>query len=662
MCYEIENKPSLNLDQNTFQTLLLPELTIKNPSGMNTEISKDDILKALTHIDENPGLVKKRNSTTYDLVFKGKKYPPILALSVANELNGGKELKLSDFGNNTDKPFEILRANGFSVEEKSTEVSIDLNEFIEVANEQTTGQGTTNSAKQYINANKGTSSDLKIIISFGIGRASAIPWIAFTGYSQSVKDGVYPVYLYYKNSGILILAFGISETEEPTINWDIPDSTQTIKEYFQNTYSKNPERYGGSFIHAIYDVNALPKQSVLDSDLDSIIRVYKNQLEGKDVSKKSYKSIRQKEFSLAQFQADLNNSGLVFSEMLIKRFVASLLTKPFVILTGLSGSGKTKLAQAFVKWICQDTSQYLVVPVGADWTNREPLLGYPNALEPGKYVKPDSGALDLILRAKENPASPYFLVLDEMNLSHVERYFADFLSAMESKEEIPLYSGEKVSGIPDKLRMPDNLFIIGTVNIDETTNMFSPKVLDRANTIEFRVTESEMNVFLTSLKKVDIENLIAKGSNMAHSFLLMTENKSFSMKDLEEINETLLKFFGELKKTGAEFGYRSATEILQLIYRLSILDPDLEIKEKVDIAIMQKLLPKLHGSRRKLSKRLEVLGSFCVSDGEKIIAEVFEKPAFDFNGSNVRYPLSLEKISRMYNGAVENGFTSFAEA
>jgi hypothetical protein len=99
-----------------------------------------------------------------------------------------------------------------------------------------------------------------------------------------------------------------------------------------------------------------------------------------------------------------------------------------------------------------------------------------------------------------------------------------------------------------------------------------------------------------------------------------------------------------------------------LINQLSVLDPKLKTKEKVDIAIIQKLLPKLHGSRRKLCPRLEVLGSFCITDDVKIVNEVFEKTDFNFNDSNVLYPLSLEKITRMYNGAVENGFTSFAEA
>src|SRR5690606_5460684 len=204
-------------------------------------------------------------------------------------------------------------------------------------------------------------------------------------------------------------------------------------------------------------------------------------------------------------------AGYYIEEVFCSRFCASLLTKPFVILTGLSGSGKTKLAKAFVQWICQDDDQYRIVPVGADWTNREPLLGYPNALKPDEYVKPDSGVLDLIIQANNQPDLPYFLILDEMNLSHVERYFADFLSAMESKEKIPLHSGEIENGVPARLEIPDNLFIVGTVNIDETTNMFSPKVLDRANTIEFRVTQEEMNNFLANIKGVELDALTGKG-------------------------------------------------------------------------------------------------------------------------------------------------------
>lgn len=368
-------------------------------------------------------------------------------------------------------------------------------------------------------------------------------------------------------------------------------------------------------------------------------------------------------FDLNSFNKDVIDSGLVFSEKLINRFVSSLLTKPFVILTGLSGSGKTKLAQAFVKWICEDDTQFRIVPVGADWTNRESLLGYPNALDPLEYVKPDSGVLGLIeLAAKSgNQDKPYFLILDEMNLSHVERYFADFLSAMESKEAIALYDENTVkNGAPSKLIITPNLFIIGTVNIDETTNMFSPKVLDRANTIEFKVTQQEMHHFLLNIRDINMEALTGKGAGMAKSFLDMAANKAFTNSDLAFIQQELILFFGELKKVGAEFGYRSATEIIRLINQLGLLDSKITINEKLDIAIIQKLLPKLHGSRRKLCPVLETLGGFCLDSKTNIIKEVFEKDNFKY--SDEKFPLSLEKIARMYKGAVDNGFTSFAEA
>jgi 5-methylcytosine-specific restriction protein B len=95
--------------------------------------------------------------------------------------------------------------------------------------------------------------------------------------------------------------------------------------------------------------------------------------------------------------------------------------------------------------------------------------------------------------------------------------------------------------------------------------------------------------------------------------------------------------------------------------KLDTLDNKITTYEKIDIAIMQKLLPKLHGSRRKLTPILETLGSFCVKDS-KIVLDKFRKEDFDFTNEEILYPLSLEKIARMYKGAIDNGFASYAEA
>tara|TARA_R110002050_G_C8949543_1_gene513212 strand:- start:2502 stop:4100 length:1599 start_codon:yes stop_codon:yes gene_type:complete len=511
--------------------------------------------------------------------------------------------------------------------------------------------------KHFISEYLGT----KVKVSFGQGYRARIPWISFLKEPNTTSKGIFPVYLYYKDYDILILAYGISETDKPEMEWNI-DNKETIHEYFEKIYNQKPDRYGASFIFKVYDLKENLNEITIEKDLEKIIGYYKSTQIGKLSTVQSHLDYST-HFSILDLQKACKNSGLIYPDKLITRFIGSLLAKPFVILTGLSGSGKTKLAQAFVQWICQQESQCNLIPVGADWTNREPLLGYPNALKPEEYVKPDSGVLDLIIQANNEPELPHFLILDEMNLSHVERYFADFLSVMESKDQIPLYSeGTVDNGVPAKLKIPSNLFIIGTVNIDETTNMFSPKVLDRANTIEFRVTQDEMKNFLGNIKDINMDVLTGKGAAMAKSFLDMAANKSFDTTDIDAINDALVKFFGELKKTGAEFGYRSATEILRLIHQLTILDDKLSTNQKIDIAIMQKLLPKLHGSRRKISPVLETLGSFCISGDPKIITEVFENSDFDFEGAEVLYPLSLEKIACMYNGAVDNGFASFAEA
>jgi 5-methylcytosine-specific restriction protein B len=491
-------------------------------------------------------------------------------------------------------------------------------------------------------------------VSFGQGTTARIPWISFLKKPNTTSKGIYPVYLYYKEYEILILAYGISETNKPNETWKL-ENKQTITDYFLSKYSRKPDRYGTSYIYKVYELVSLPSNTILDSDLEWLLNFYAQEtIIMENIFDKTSR------FFTKDLIQSLSISGLKYSNKLVTRFTASLLTKPFIILTGLSGSGKTKLAQAFVQWICVDESQYRIIPVGADWTNREPLLGYPNALKPEEYVKPDNGVLDLIIQASNQPERPFFLILDEMNLSHVERYFADFLSVMESNEEIPLHSGKIENGVPAKLRVPSNLFIIGTVNIDETTNMFSPKVLDRANTIEFRVRQDEMQNFLSNIRDIDMDTLKGKGAGMAQSFLEMAASKAFSIDTA--INDTLVQFFGELKKSGAEFGYRSATEMLRLIHQLTELDETLTQGQKIDIAIMQKLLPKLHGSRRKLCPVLEKLGSFCITGDVKIVIDVFEKPDFDLNASNVLYPISLEKIARMYKSAIENGFASYAEA
>lgn len=536
---------------------------------------------------------------------------------------------------------------------------INIIKFIEVANIQITGQGTTDEAKYFIQENKTKYNNLNIEISFGIGRASAIPWIALLGYGQKVKDGIYPVFLYYKDYNLLILAYGVSESQKPRKNWNNHTALQTIKTYFESNRLIHPKKYGNSFVFKVYNTNSTIYEAEIEKDLDTLVGIYKYIFTNENLKDPDLNL--QKRFEFESFLVKIKKSNLEFSKKLITRFTTSLLTKPFVILTGLSGSGKTKLAQAFAMWLCGSEKQYKIVPVGADWTNSEPLLGFPNALEPGAYVKPDSGVLDLIIRATNDETNPYFLILDEMNLSHVERYFADFLSTMESDEEILLHAGAEDWGdVPDKIKLPKNLFIVGTVNIDETTYMFSPKVLDRASVIEFRVTEKEMDSYLSQSGKIDLKAIKGQGAAMEESFVELAKNRDLVYSSQQNMNDTLISFFRELKKAGAEFGYRTASEIRRFAAVAEALETEWTTDEILDVVIMQKLLPKLHGSRKKLVPVLETLIKLCIKEGAK--ADDFYQYKEDQDNDKVLYPIALEKLQRMYRGLLDNGFSSYAEA
>lgn len=492
---------------------------------------------------------------------------------------------------------------------------------------------------------------LKVKISFGKGNPARVPWIAFLAPGQQISSGIYPFYLFYKNQQVLVLAFGVSETLPPEIPWRQP-SAETISSYFKRQGLGRPAKYGGSFVFRVYDVANLDKQQI-EADLYEIFAIYRATLADS-------RAPEIRGFDYLAFYEKAMASGLQLDPDLVLRFIAALIAKPFVILTGLSGAGKTRLAQVFAQWITDTEDQVCLVPVGADWTNREPLLGFPNALEPGHYVKPESGVVDLLISAEGSPEKPYFLILDEMNLSHVERYFADFLSGMESGEPIRLHNGG-AGAVPARVRVPPNLFIVGTVNIDETTYMFSPKVLDRANVIEFSISGEEMRAFLKSEHKPDAGGMMAAGAGLAGVFVEMAQGTDIASPVRERLSEELLALFEILKPAGAEFGYRSAAEILRFASVVHQLGAKWPLQKVMDAALMQKLLPKIYGSRRKLEPVLKALGRRCLVNPELLddyLANKKDPPGPEA----IHYPAALEKIRRIYRNLIDHGFASYAEA
>lgn len=324
----------------------------------------------------------------------------------------------------------------------------------------------------------------------------------------------------------------------------------------------------------------------------------------------------------------------VFDSAFSKRYITSLLAKPFVILTGNSGTGKTRISKQFAEYLeVIDTDKeknWLMVPVGADWTDNSKVLGFYNPLAEngfGKYEK--TGILKLIERANNNPEIPYFLILDEMNLSHVERYFSDFLSHMETPKipfELDGYNNNSdEKDIAGKLPYPDNLFVIGTVNIDETTYMFSPKVLDRANVIEFKPdSQSVLDMFTSSGQKNEITP--AK-SGVAESFLRLAKEirtgiNHLDNEQLENAKEIFTLVYDISENYGYEFAYRTVEEIKRYLNAAFVLSNQWEDKEMynaIDEQFLQKVLPKIHGNRKEIGNMLdELLEKVCCQDGKEL--------------------------------------------
>lgn len=392
-----------------------------------------------------------------------------------------------------------------------------------------------------------------------------------------------------------------------------------------------------------------------------------------------------------KWQEANKSNGLEVSSILSTRFISSLLTKQFVILTGMTGSGKTRLAQSFAHWLSASSKQYEVISVGADWIGNENILGYADALDKSNYVS--TSVLELILRADTYKELPHFLVFDEMNLSHVERYFSDFLSSMESGEPINLYSGSEQRGhIPYKITLPPNLFVIGTINVDETTYSFSPKVLDRANVIEFRVSEEMLSSFLENPFTKVTEVSSGSGANFGESFIEMIKSPGRLDNDtMQQLKIELLMFFRVLSKFNLEFGFRTAKEITRFFYmHKNVVGPNWDFHSGMDAQCIQKMLPKISGSRKKIEPILAALGILCfherkwkINQGivelenlEELVSLALQAGKLQdqelyllFEGSeglkypieNAQYKLSFDKITRMLLQLEQQGFTSFSE-
>lgn len=360
------------------------------------------------------------------------------------------------------------------------------------------------------------------------------------------------------------------------------------------------------------------------------------------------------------------NRGFNYKFEEIANFYLSLRAKPFVILAGISGTGKTQLPRKFAEALGFSEKQLRQIPVKPDWTDSSELIGYVSL--DGKFIEKELTLAIKDARSKENQNKPYFFILDEMNLARVEHYFSDFLSVIETRkrnenriETDPILREELLKNANNsteykQLFWPQNLFLIGTVNMDETTHTFSRKVLDRANSIE--MNEVDLNWIVTSDENVSsLKNI--DYSYFETPYIISNELAEKEKESVSDELEKLIKINRILQKADLHFAYRVRDEIafyLVLNKKYELMDD----QTAFDFQLVQKVLPRIHGSSDRINKVLIELLYFIEKGTEPVrIDQDFDRIASEFPLESLKYKRASRKILFMLKRFDEDRFTSF---
>lgn len=360
--------------------------------------------------------------------------------------------------------------------------------------------------------------------------------------------------------------------------------------------------------------------------------------------------------TLVDINRYIESRGFNCEPRLVENIYLSLKAKPFVILTGIAGIGKTGFIRYFAEAVgaTVDNGRFKQVPIRPDWRDSRGLLGYVDA---SGYFIP--GALnDYIRAAITHPDMPFFLCLDEMGAARVEFYFSELLSVMESRRESggaivtdPLLGRESFgrdNGAYERygaLYLPENLYIIGTYTADKWGDGISPRVLDRAGLIELthvglhlgnRIKANPLKLKNRFLKSDDLElTKISNSTGMINEVIAL----------LEAMN-------GILVKSGAQIGSRVRDEIC--FYLAYNADFDLMGQEEaLDHAIVQKIIPRIQGEGASVEAVLIDLYKICAGTREEdaIRSEVV-------SGRGL-FPKSAAKLREMMTGFDAKGVVSF---
>jgi len=536
----------------------------------------------------------------------------------------------------------------------------------------------------------------KVKGSVGGGLWTDVPWIAVFDkrITESAQKGVYIVYLLNKDTKTLYLTLNQGATEASKEKTDskkgdkaaftgiassnsrkaierLLSNANSIRETLGNRYKLSYEGLitgsksydAGCVFYIEYTMDSLPEDEQLYSDLQLFLDIYNDYYEkifsknadevektsgtketGKDEANMGL-TVKETIQSIKKY---IDSKGFTYENGLLENLYLSLKSKPFVILAGTSGTGKTKLVKLFADAIGAES---LIVSVRPDWSDSSDLFGHTDLN--GNFI--DGPVCKAFEAAFTSPKKPVLLCLDEMNLSRVEYYLSDFLSIIETRERkegcvitnpIAQYKG----GIPD------NLYLIGTVNMDETTFPFSKKVLDRANTIEFNYVDllPQAGHITEECSAMDLPN-----SFLHTDYLILNDcmdDEEFVRKvctELQSLNHILVK-------ANAHVGFRVRDEIVFYMLNNKNSGELLSYEQAMDNEILQKILPRIQGSSAAIKTLLIELYQFCMGNDSGIDSETGNAGEdMKSKASSARYPLSAQKLGYMMTRYEDDGFTSY---
>lgn len=359
-------------------------------------------------------------------------------------------------------------------------------------------------------------------------------------------------------------------------------------------------------------------------------------------------------------------------------YLTAMRTKPFLLLAGISGTGKSRIVKQMAFESCPDIpalrndktapGNYELIEVKPNWHDSSELLGYESEIGGPHYVV--TPFVRFLVKAMRYPDVPFFVCMDEMNLAPVEQYFAEFLSVLESRKLLsdgtitsePLIKADIFSKYADQLhrdlditdtetykavydrlkndglRLPSNLIVIGTVNMDETTHQFSRKVIDRAMTIEMNIEDAE----------TPFKNFFEGGDDLHYYdnpqpkdlFLpkVVQASEALSILDAEDaaylkenVPGLLHSLNSALNGTPFKIAYRVQNELILYFFSLREENPDEAaealLAQAMDTILMMKVLPRIEGDEDLLDKPLKALAQFTENypQASRKIAEMQER-------------------------------------